>query len=191
MNQLDQCVTTVKEEIGEELFAKLFSLYKSGHISMAELMRIPEEELDNLHQLGRQAIVRKNFSQAEKILKMLVQAYPYKGAYWVTYGICLQNLNNFVMARSAYTVALEFDNSLIEAYVYAAECDLRMQTPLYALEILKPVFHLKVKTPKEIELVQRAARLKAVAEKMESGIDDKDSIDAQMAEDESNEMANA
>ena len=179
-------VKEMKEEIGAELFDKLLDMFKKGQVSVAELMQIPREELDNLHQLARQAIVRKNYEMAENVLAMLTSVDPYTGEYWLTYGIVLQINENWEMARFAFTTALNRNSKILEAYVRAAECDIHMKSPGYAMDILKAAFLLPAKDSQDIELLNRAKKLQLIAEKMEPGEFDRPEIDADMAEDDDN-----
>ncbi len=177
-------VNEMKEEIGPDLFNKLLDMFKQGQVSVAELMQIPREELDNLHQFARQAIVRKDYDTADKVLAMLTSVDPYTAEYWLTYGIVLQINENWEMARFAFTTALNRSSKLLEAYVRAAECDIHLKSPGYALDILKAAFLLPAKDSQEIELMNRAKKLQLIAEKMEPGEFDRPEIDADMAEDD-------
>ena len=179
-------VNEMKEEIGSDLFAKLLDMFKKGQVSVAELMQIPREELDNLHQFARQAIVRKYYDKAEKVLAMLTSVDPYTAEYWVTYGTILQINEDWEMARFAFTTALNRNSKLLEAYVRAAECDIHLKSPGYALDILKAAYLLPAKDSQDIELMNRAKKLQLIAEKMEPGEFDRVETYADMAEEDNN-----
>ncbi len=179
-------VQEMKEELGDDIFDKLLDLFKKGQVSVAEVMQIPHEELDNLHQYARLAIVRKDYDKAERVLAMLTSVDPYTADYWLTYGIVLQVKENWEMARFAFTTALNHNSKIIEAYVRAAECDIHMKTPSYALEILKAAFLIPAKSSQDIELLNRAKKLQLVAEHMEPGEFDRPDIDAAMAAEDDN-----
>ena len=184
MDNPNELVAEMKEELGADVFDKLLTLFKNGQVSVAEIMQIPREELDNLHQLGRYSIVQKDYEKAENVLKMLTSVDPYQGEYWLTYGICLQNLQDFEMARFAYTTAINRNPKLLEAYVNAAECDICLKSPLFALDILKSAFLLPTKDAQDVELMQKAKKLQLIAENMEPGEFDKPETDAEMADEE-------
>jgi tetratricopeptide (TPR) repeat protein len=166
-------VNKVIESIGKDRFAQLMKYFLGGQLTLADIRKIPMNELENLHQLGRQHIVRKNYSAAAKVMKMLVHVYPRSAEFWGTYGIALQNTGDFLQARTAYAAAIEMDKTKMELYVYAAECELMLQNSQFALDIIKPVFHLKNKRGKNmVQLLKRAQRIKTIAENMESGPND-------------------
>ena len=173
----DNAVQKVKEVMGDKLFEEIRDYFVKGHLGLAELMQIPHNELENLHQLGRLHISKEEYTTAEKILKMLVHLHPNSASFWGTYGMALYHQENWPFARIAYATAQELDLSNMEYIVRGAECELMMNNPKYALDTIKPAFHMKAPDGnKGVELLKMAQRIKMLAENMEPGQDDMDAI---------------
>ncbi|MBN1960023.1 MAG: hypothetical protein JW841_03690 [Deltaproteobacteria bacterium] len=174
-------VVAIKKTINEEVFTKLCEHFKNGHLCLSDIAQIPMSELENIHQLARRYLLHQEYVRAAKIMKMLVHLYPYSSDFWGTYGIVLQRQEDYLKARMAYFAANEFDKKRPEWMVYAAECELMLQNPQFALDLIKPVFHLQIANAnKSREMLKRAQRIKIIAENMESGPDDLDAIKARI-----------
>lgn len=172
-------VERVKKAIGEERFADLVKYFSTGHLCLADLARIPQNELDNLHQLACQHLLRQDLGKAEQVMRMLVNLHPYSAEYWGTYGMAFQHQGKWLQARVAYAAAAEIDKHKADWLVYGAECELMLQHPQFALDLVKQVFHLKGgSAPSAVELFKRAQRIKVIAEQMEPGPGDLASVKA-------------
>ena len=158
-------VSIVKKTIGEDRFDKLINQLKNEHTCLAHAANIPLTELENLHRLGQKYLLRHEYEQAERLMNMLVHLYPYAAVFWGTYGAVLQCQKHYSQARSAYAVASELDSQCPDWYVYAAECELMMQQPKFALDLIRPVFHMSfLSSGQRVEVLRRAQRIKTLAE---------------------------
>ncbi len=171
-------VQQVKEALGSELFEELLRHFKTGYLCLADIAQIPMSELENLTRLARQHLLRKDYDKAVKLMDMVVHLYPHSHEFWGTYGICLQHHGKYLKARTAYSVAMRLEYTALEWVVYSAECELMLQNPKFALELVKPIFHQKSMGPKGAELLKRAQRIKSIADNMESGPNDLPAVEA-------------
>jgi tetratricopeptide (TPR) repeat protein len=163
-------VEAVEEAIGKERFAELLKYFGTGHLCLADLARIPQNEIENLHHLACQHLLRKDYVQAEKVIRMVVNLYPSSAEFWGTYGMVFQYQGKWLQARIGYAAAAEIDKQKPDWLVHGAECELMLQHPQFALDLVKQVFHLKSsKAPSAVEMFKRAQRIKVIAEQMEPG----------------------
>jgi len=170
MKKTQDDVAAVKKVIGDKMWKQLAQYFASGHLCLADIAKISMRELENLHRLGCQHLVRKDYVRAVRVFESLVRVYPHSPDFWGSYGIALHRQEKYEKARIAYAVANELDSQKMEWYVYSAECELMLENPKFALELVKPVFHMKnAEGAKGVEMFKRAKRIKAIAENMESG----------------------
>lgn len=165
-------VSQMRTTLGPDIFDRLVDQFTRGNLTLAELGQYPLSELDNVHRAGKKLISQKRYQEAADVLHMLVTLHSVEAEYWLSYGIALQNLGEHETALLAYTVVQERLPARMQPYIYAAECELMLQRPQFALRALEPVFHLETTTPHEVASLKRAQRIKAIAEGMKSGAED-------------------
>lgn len=93
-----------------------------GLITVPELLGFTEASGDRLHDAALALFERGAVPHAEGILGWLVEAKPYVGRYWRSYGATLQVREAFIEASRAYTTALAIDPEDLVARAHRGEC---------------------------------------------------------------------
>jgi tetratricopeptide (TPR) repeat protein len=165
----------IKAIVGPEMLQRLTEHFMHGRLSLGDLGHFAPAELDNLHRVGQMFITRGQYDDAADVLRMLVFLNQSRADYWTSLGVALQMKRDFIMALAAYTTAQSIAPQLLAPRVYGAECNLQLQRPLVAKELLAVALKLPARTKEERELLDRAKRLRTQANSMKSGEHDLES----------------
>ncbi len=104
-----------------QVLAEITDALARGHVSLAEVARLRERELDAIYGVALLRFDVGHDEVAATILAGLVALSPYSARYWRAYGVALHRLGAWPEARRAYDAALALEDGHPATLYYRGE----------------------------------------------------------------------
>jgi tetratricopeptide (TPR) repeat protein len=130
--------------------------------SFQEALGLPEASIEQFYDYAEDLLLEERFEDAAAVLFVLTLLCPDRPSVWISYGINKHHSEEYEMALSAYEHASILAPELVEPYVYAAQCAVRLEKKEVALKYLKQMEEFSKPFEKDKEILDLAKRLKEV-----------------------------
>ena len=131
-------------------FATTLDLTSAKPISMQQIFGISDDSLIHIYELTQYLVHHKHYDDAIQILTFLTTMAPQISSFWLTFGICLQLLNQHESAIALFDIVKALHPTDPAPFIYSAESYVilhHINKAQHEIDLVKPLLEHSEKGP--------------------------------------------
>lgn len=105
-----------------DLFVQNIDLEKFSAENLQAFFKISDAVMGSVKKVAITKFIEQEYSSCIALFALLSTLNPNNSDYWFRLGIAEQKCENFELAAHAYSMALEMNPNLVEAWLFSVEC---------------------------------------------------------------------